>query len=231
MKYVKVGFCMISFDKKDIKKKRKLKYFINAATEIIENEGIENVTIRKVADIAGYNSATLYNYFDNCKQLIFFAATNFISDYVENMPTYIADSENTLERLVLMWECFCLYSFRKPQIYYAIFAEDLGDRPENLVENYYKLFPEELDNAPEDLVPMLLESNLSKRAKIAMQPCIEEGYFTEEQEKVVDEGLRLVYHGMLTLIINNRVNYTPEEATEHVMNHIKTIIYSHAQKN
>ena len=221
---------MIDIDKKDIKKKRMFKIFINATTEVIKNEGIDNVTIRKVADVAGYNSATIYNYFDNCKQLVFFAATNFISDYIEKMPCYIENSENSLERLIKMWECFSLYSFKKPKIYYAIFSEDLGEKPENLVKNYYKIFPEEISNAPEDLVPMLLESKLSRRAKIAFQPCIEEGFFKEEQEEIVDEGIRLAYHGMLTLIVNNRVNFTPEEATEHVMKHIRTIINSHALK-
>ena len=221
---------MINIDKKDIKKKRMLKIFINATTEVIKKEGIDNVTIRKVADIAGYNSATIYNYFDNCKQLVFFAATNFISDYVEEMPCYIENSKNSLEKLIKMWECFTLYSFKNPKIYYAIFSEDLGDKPENLVENYYKLFPEELDNAPEDLVPMLLESRLSRRAKIAIQPCIDDGFFTENQEEIVDEGIRLAYHGMLTLLVNNRVDFSAEEATKHVMRHIKTIINSHALK-
>lgn len=221
---------MINIDKKDLKKKRMLKLFINATTEVIKEEGIENVTIRKVADKAGYNSATIYNYFDNCKQLVFFAATNFISDYVEEMPCYIENSKNSLERLIKMWECFALYSFKKPKIYYAIFSENLGEKPENLVKNYYKIFPEEINNAPEDLVPMLLESRLSRRAKIAFQPCIEEGFFKEEQEEVVDEGIRLAYHGMLTLIVNNRVDFTPEEATEHLMRHIKTIIKSHSLK-
>ncbi|MFW5786820.1 MAG: TetR/AcrR family transcriptional regulator [Halanaerobiales bacterium] len=215
---------MLNIDKNDIKKKRIMKIFINSTTEVIEKEGIENVTIRKVADIAGYNSATLYNYFDNCKQLVFFAATNFISEYVEEMPEYIEKGENTLQKLLLMWECFCLHTFRKPKIYYAIFQEDVGEKPENLVELYYKIFPEELKDAPEELVPMLLESRLSRRAEIAMQPCIEEGYFAAEDEEEIDEAIRLIYHGMLSLVINNRVDFTPEEATKRCMKHIKSVV-------
>lgn len=215
---------MININKNDKKKKKMLKKFINATTDIIKNEGIDRVTIRKVADIAGFNSATIYNYFDNCKQLIFFASINFISDYVVEMPSYIENSDNPVERLIKMWEYFSLHSFKNPKIYYAIFSENLGDKSENLIKNYYKLFPEELDNAPNNLLPMLLESDLSKRAKIAIQPCIEKGYLNEKEAKLVDEGIRLTYHGMLTLIINNRVDYTPKEATAHLKTHIKTII-------
>ena len=46
-------------DKKYLQKKRIIKYFIDAVKQIQEEEGLQSVTIRKVADIAGYNSATL----------------------------------------------------------------------------------------------------------------------------------------------------------------------------
>jgi len=47
-----------------IKKRRVMTYFIEAANEIIKEEGINGITIRKVADKAGFNSATIYNYFE-----------------------------------------------------------------------------------------------------------------------------------------------------------------------
>lgn len=40
------------------KRKRIMSYFINATIELMEKEGIENLTIRKVAEQAKYNSAT-----------------------------------------------------------------------------------------------------------------------------------------------------------------------------
>ena len=39
------------------KRKRIMSYFINATIELMEKEGIENLTIRKVAEQAKYNSA------------------------------------------------------------------------------------------------------------------------------------------------------------------------------
>lgn len=222
---------MIKFDKKDIKKIRTIKVFIDAAYQIIEEEGIENVTIRKVAKIAGYNSATIYNYFDNCNQLIFFAATRFMEDYVKEMPEYIEQGEDELEKLILMWECFCLHSFKKPKIYYAIFADDIGGQPGNLIKNYYQLFPEDLGSPPEQLIPMLLETELSKRTSISLQPVIEAGIISPELAPEIDEAIRLIYHGMLSLIINNRVDCKPEVATERVVKHIKRIFNNASQKS
>lgn len=217
---------MIEFKKDDLKKTKTIKVFINAAAEIIENEGIENVTIRKVANIAGYNSATIYNYFDNCNQLIFFAAAKFMQDYIKEMPQYISSGENELEKLILMWECFCYYSFQKPKIYYAIFVDDIGGRPGNLLENFFKLFPEDLGEPPKEFIPMLTTTELSERTSMAMETVIKSGFISREIAPEIDERIRLLYQGMLSLIINKRMNYNPEENTEKIMKHIRSIFYN-----
>ncbi|MCK8817728.1 TetR/AcrR family transcriptional regulator [Natroniella sulfidigena] len=222
---------MIDFNKNDIKQIRILKVFIDATSQIIEEEGLKGVTIRKVAKIAGYNSATIYNYFDNRNQLIFFAAMNFISDYVQQVPNYMKQGDNTLERFLLMWECFCKYSFKQPKLYYAVFTEDIGDKPENLMKNYFSLFPEKLGDPPQELVPILLESDLSKRTALAIQPCVKEGYFSPEQAAEIDEMITLTYHGMISLLLNNRVDYSAQEATDRIMKHIKNIVTKIAKLN
>ncbi|MCF8008888.1 MAG: TetR/AcrR family transcriptional regulator [Halanaerobiales bacterium] len=215
---------MIDIDTNDIKKKRILKYFIQATKEVIEEKGIENVTIRNVAKIAGYNSATIYNYFDNYKQLIFFASLDFLSDYIQAMPDYIANGKDEVEKFILMWECFCKYSFETPQIYYAIFTEELGDHPETLMEKYFQIFPEKLGDPPERLLPMLLDPDLSRRASIASRPLIENNYLSKEKAEEVDNMITYIYHGMLTLFINNRIDYTEDQALQKITDHIRTIV-------
>ena len=51
-----------------------MSFFVEAVQKIIEEEGIDAVTIRKVSKLAGYNPATLYNYFDNIDYLVGFAS-------------------------------------------------------------------------------------------------------------------------------------------------------------
>ncbi len=217
---------MIQFKENDIKKKRILKAFINSVREVINKEGIENVTIRKIAKIAGYNSATIYNYFDNLNQLIFFGAISYLDDYVNAIPFYLNKSDDELEQFLLIWKCFAKNSFNNPQIFYAIFTENIGDSSENLFKKYYQLFPEELDNIPKKYIPMLLESELQKRCSIHIKPCIETGHFTTDLAAEVDERIRLLYHGMLSLMINNRLEYSKEEAINVFMKYITSITYS-----
>ncbi|GAB6099232.1 TetR/AcrR family transcriptional regulator [Halanaerocella petrolearia] len=219
---------MINIEQCSLKKKHILKIFIKATTQIIEEEGIEAVTIRKVADIAGYNSATIYNYFDNSNQLVSLAAVKFINNYIKALPDYIKNADNTLDRFILIWKCFCEYCFKQPKLYYAVFTENIGNQPENLMRNYYSIFPNKVNNHPQELVPMLMEADFAKRCEIAIQPCIDKDYFTEKEAAEINEIIRLIYQGMLSLLINNRVNYSAEEATNKTISHIKRTVYTTA---
>lgn len=215
---------MIDFDNKDLKKKRMLKIFIEATRDLIENKGIEKVTIRGVAKKAGYNSATIYNYFDNCRQLIFFASLDFLGEYSQAMPEYIADAENEIDRFIKMWECFCKYSFENPKIYYAIFTDNIGDNPEILMEKYFNLFPEKLGTPPADLMPMLSDPDLSHRAAIASKPLIEKNYLSQKTAREMDKMITYIYHGILTLIVNQRIEYSSDQALKIITSQIKSIV-------
>ena len=46
---------------KEIQEKRMRDYFIQATREILKGEGIESISVRNIADRAGYSYATLYN--------------------------------------------------------------------------------------------------------------------------------------------------------------------------
>jgi AcrR family transcriptional regulator len=221
---------MFHIGKGDIKKKRVIKLFIEAASDIIDEEGIEGVTIRKVAERTGYNSATIYSYFDNLRQLVFFAAAASLHDYVAAMPSYISSGKTTVEQFLLMWECFCRYSFQKPRVYYAVFSDDIGAQPEALVAHYYELFPEELEEAPAYLQPMLRETDLRQRNLIAIGICTKAGCFDSKDEEAVEEAIRLVYQGMLTLIVNRRVRFPVEEAVRRTMRHIRKIVDGYVRR-
>ncbi|MBB5173734.1 TetR/AcrR family transcriptional regulator [Texcoconibacillus texcoconensis] len=212
-------------EKREIQIIRMRSYFIDATVQIIEEEGIEHVTIRRVADIAGYNSATIYNYFKEVSHLIFFAAMKYLKRYVEALPKFIEVGENAFERFLLVWECFCKYSFEEPKIYHAIFTSDLGgETPKKLIDEYYDTFPTELVNLPLELKSMFLESSLSKRGIIALEECIVSGHIKEQHAEDINEFCILIWQGMHIMMLNNRRSYTVDEATNVTMKYIRDIV-------
>lgn len=208
---------------KEIQSIRMMSYFIEATAKIIEDEGIDHVTIRKVADIAGYNSATIYNYFEDLSHLVFFASMKFLKEYTDSLPKYLSKAKTPLEKYFLTWESFCKYSFASPQIYYAIFSSDLGVHPEKMSE-YYDFFPNDLLGVPEEFRSMALETNLSKRTRIALEQCIKEGVITESDADRMADTHYLIWQGALTLFINNRSANTVQEITEMTLKHIRNTI-------
>lgn len=74
------------------------KYFVEAAIEIIEEEGTKAVTIRKVADQAGYNGATICNYFSEFSRLLFFASMRLMKEYTEEVTRRMNEKETAVEQ-------------------------------------------------------------------------------------------------------------------------------------
>jgi AcrR family transcriptional regulator len=215
---------------KELQKKRMKCYFIEAASRIIEQEGLENLTVRKVANLAGYNSATLYNYFENFDHLIFFASMRHLKDYSQALPDYIADSKDSLDRYYRIWELFCLNAYSKPEIFNAIFFGKFNIPLEESVTEYYSLFPQDLGSPPEDLLPMLLKQDLFNRSITTFKAIVKEGFIREEDVFEINEATLLIYQGMLSRIINKQVDYTPEEAMRRTIKYMKIIMDSYLIK-
>ena len=212
---------MINPTKKLIQKRRIMGYFIEAATQIIDEEGIEGITTRKVADIAGYNISTMYNYFENLDHLIFFALLKHLKDYLLHLKDYIKDAKNAQERYFLIWELFCSQSFKQPWVYDTLFFRQFSTPYNHMMPEYYSLFPEEMADFGNELHPMLLNPNLSQRNMVLLKNCSMEGFLKEEVLEELNEMTLLIYQSMLQRILNKQVEYTSEEATSRTINYIK----------
>lgn len=204
-----------------------MSYFIEAVNKIIEDEGFEAITIRKVSDIAGYNSATLYNYFENLDHLVFFASMKYLKEYVLNLSKYLKDTKNPIDKYFRIWKCFCYHSFKKPKIYYTIFFDKFSTSLNDDIKEYYSIFPEELGEQTKDLLPMLLGQNIYDRNRSILRSGISEFLVKKEDLEDINEMHLLIYHGMLSRILNKQVNYTVDEAVDRTLFYMKQTIKSY----
>lgn len=204
-------------NKKLLHKQRVMTYFIDATYKIIEEEGIENVTIRKAADLAGYNSATLYNYFENLDHLILFSSMKYLRDYTDLLPNYIAKSNDKLDQYFAIWECFCTCAFSRPQIYNLIFFSDFSDKLNNLIEEYYEIFPDEvLSNSSSDVKNMLLEKSIHKRNLLLLLDCVNSRLLPKENIETINSVTVLTFQSMLNNLIKK--TYIVEDISDYVEN-------------
>lgn len=210
-------------DKKQIQKRRMMGYFISAALRIIEEEGLEAVTVRKVADYAGYNSATLYNYFDNLNHLLFFSSMNYLKDYVIALPKYLEGSKDPIDKYLRIWRCFCDYSFINPRIYQSIFFNNHNYSIKDAVKQYYSIFPEELSDQPEFLIKMLMEGDIYYRNIQLLRSIEDDGFISTDNIDKINEMTLLIYQGMLFDIISKE-QFSIAEAIDRTLFYIKATL-------
>ncbi|MFA9456488.1 TetR/AcrR family transcriptional regulator [Halalkalibacter sp. AB-rgal2] len=203
--------------RKDIQKERMWRYFVDATVELIEQEGIEKVTIRKIADKAGYTSSTVYNYFKELSHLIFFASMRFTKEYIEELPSYMKEGNHTVEKWLYSWKCFCKHSFENPSIYSIIFIDDLGVVPEELLESYYKLYRNDLVGLPKPIQEIIVQHSFSKRSALYIKQAVNEGFMEEAEVERISDITYLIWAGMMTSYLNNRMKATKEEVIEQTM--------------
>lgn len=214
-------------DKKTIQRNRMMGYFIEATNKLIEEEGFDNVAIRKVADLAGYNSATIYNYFEDLDHLLFFSSMKYLKEYAFDIPKYTKGSKNSLDKFLRIWKCFCTHSFKRPKIYYTIFFDKYSDSINDAVRKYYSIFPEELGDQAPDVLPMLLEKNIYARDMAVLKNCADEGFISHDDLLEINEMILLIYQGMLIRVLHNQVNYSIEEAVDKTLNYIRKVFVSY----
>ena len=195
-----------STDRARLRARRIISYFVEAADEIIQKEGVGAVTIRKVADKAGYTSATLYNYFDNLNHLIFLATMKHLEEYNDEVELRIKSCKTPVEIYLVMSECFCKHSFRKPEIYDLLFYSNQDDKVEEYTRQYYELFESTKKDIPPTLSKVIGINNLYQRSFIIMMGCVSGGYFTSQNAEDFNEIAMLLYRSILKDVLGGKLN-------------------------
>lgn len=221
--------------RKSMYRQRTMKYFIEAAAEIISTEGIDEVNIRDVAEKAGYNSATLYNYFDNLDHLKSMASLSFIDDYTSALDEYIKDANNAYELNLKVWECFLRHAYRSPKIFISLFGTYLSENKDTHMKDYYELYPDKLEAIPIYLNPMIVQENIYDRSMVLLNKCVEEDFFSKDDLHAINELSFFVYKGMMCQLITkptqkNYIKITEREFLTRSMDYLNRVLESYKLK-
>lgn len=180
-----------------MKRRRVTGYFLEAATEIARTEGIDSITIRKVSNKAGYNSATLYKYFANLEQLLAFTAIHCISGYLDNLAGILTSAKHPVLLFLDAWRCYCRYSFANPSVFMYIFASIHSNTVLSHMEAYNQEFPDDFANVSENIKRTIIAPDRKQRDTRLVQPCIDIGYFAQaDTNDIIDLGY-VLHEGLI----------------------------------
>ena len=161
--------------------------FIRATREIVDMEGIEQVSIRKVAAKTGFNSATMYLYFKDLDELVTLASVSYLENYCRTLSADIPLMNTALEIYIHTWEVFCQYAFTYPSVFYHLFYKPHSAPLEETIQLYYKIYPHQLDNISGTLYEMLHSGTLESRNLKVLAPLAEEKLISPDSVELIND--------------------------------------------
>ena len=178
-------------DKKEIQRGRMKSFFLDATKKIILEEGVENVTIRKVADIAGYSYATIYNYFVDLNKLLWETKLLMIKDLIEIVESRINVKRYDSEGIKKIFKTYISYYLENPNIF-----------------KFFYLY--QLVKIDEKLDSIETQPNFDQMWKNTFKEFIDKGILSLKDLEVISKIFIYSMHGMLTLNYSYNMELTKD---------------------
>ncbi len=172
--------------------------YIEAAYRLLECEGLEGVSIRKVADEIGCSSAALYRHFPDVNRLTAVASVRFLRPYIENARILSQVDLNPLELNLQLWECLVYYSFQNASIFESLFfGGESGSLRAEAIAEYFEQYPEDVEGLKDFMLEMVTDSTIAERDLVLLGRAAAMGMLSQESAQFLCRLDSYLYRGML----------------------------------
>jgi len=196
---------------KDIRRKRVMDDFIRAARSILEAEGVDGVSARKVADRAGWSYATIYNYFRDINHLLWHCIPLYVEDIFTRIMVATAAEADGLGQLRRAYGTYVRYFLDKPEIFRLMFLTDLGP-------------------PPAELESILAKPVLGGGQEQVLELCANQGIIPREDIPLIGEILFSAVHGAIYMQRTGKFPVGPRELERKIDAYINYILLGRRQK-
>jgi len=173
------------------------KQYIEAAFAVLDTEGPQALSIRRLAQDLHCNPANLYRYFKGLDELALYASLHYLRKYLEEVQAVYRDNSDPLTIHMKIWESFAHHSFRMPKLWNNIFFGKHCDRLDAVLQDYYDMFPEDMGTLSEPVRRIYRTGDFNHRNYMLVLDCVEAGYFTPEDGRRFNALSIYLYKGFL----------------------------------
>ena len=206
--------------KQDVKKQ-----YIEWVYKLLQTEGVSGVSIRRVANEVGCNSATLYRYFNDLEHLICIASVKYLEPYIEDIKNYSSTIINPVELNLKLWERFSFYAFHNADIFETIFFGSYSTNLMELMYEYYEIYASNFSGLDGFAVSFIFNSDIFERDYMFYRRAANMGYLSPDASRLLAQTGVYMFHGLLIECRKN--DYSMEEldckASEFISN-LTTIV-------
>jgi len=189
---------------------RMRRYLIEATEDLIHDEGFGSVTLRKIGDETGYNTATIYNYFKDLNELLLYSSVKFLKSYNRELSMRLDDSMNSIERYICVFRVFCKHTFAHPDVYFNMFYGKHGKNLGDILQDYYTLFPDEMGKYDEVVSNMLNCGDIFEREHLITAPIAREGFASEADARYLSHVSIFTHEYLLRELCEQKQDVTAE---------------------
>ncbi len=179
-------------DRKIREKDRMKQLILKTALKLFNEEGIENVSLRKIADRIEYSPGTIYSYFKDKGEIIHEIHTEGFEKLYALQRT-LDNISNPIEKLSEMGKLYMKFALENTEYYDLMFIAN-GVAAKIFEKNEWDAGQRSYD---------YLRDTVAK--------CIEQGYIIETDTDSAAFAMWSLVHGMASLIIRGRCAMIPEE--------------------
>ncbi|PWJ47182.1 TetR/AcrR family transcriptional regulator [Faecalicatena contorta] len=169
-------------------KKANRREFINATKELMEEESFQYISIRKIAERAGFHNSTLYLYFKDLDQLLLLASMKYFREYSHSLNILSREKHAPIKSFISIWDFFLTSVLKNPMIFYNFFFGKSSDNLYDIMTMYYDIFPEEREQFSQDIEAMYFGRNITERSLYILRTILfENTSVTEENLHMLNE--------------------------------------------
>ncbi len=95
--------------------------FVHAAKEIVLQEGVEGVSVRKVAQATGYSYATIYHYFTDLNELLLAVKDQMVDDVAAHFSVGENAPYRSVDELKQSNRAYVQYYLERPNVYHFFY--------------------------------------------------------------------------------------------------------------
>ena len=199
--------------------------FLQCTKEIIYSEGIDQVSIRKVAARAGFNSATMYLYFSGSDELITLACMSYLEDYCRTILSEIPHMKTVYEAYMRAWDVFSYHAFQNPQVFDRLFFYPHSKPLKDTAARYYQIYPELLEQSEGIMQDTLLAGTLSARNMKMLRVLCRDLHIEEPYVTIINDLTVCYFKKLLDEMPENADEATVKARTGQLLHTLEYLFY------
>lgn len=187
------------------------KQYVVAAHQIIREDGLPALTIRRLGRDLNCNTANLYRYFESLEQLTMYAALPYLRNYLMEVVALLDAEDDCVKRYFGVWDCFCNHAFANAAAFDMLFFGKYQSTLYLVMRDYYTMFPEEVDGLG-SMRTIFLQGDFDYRDYLFLDDIVRHNRMEEHDAVMLNRVMINMYKGFFKKVLDLELAPTEQKA-------------------